>query len=84
MAINNYGAEHLVNVYFFSQMKAIRDIMLKGHKQAFLWLDEWHGKRTFIQRNNVNLHNNFQDYCAKINHFLKVLKLANFKSVNVY
>ncbi|XP_003391701.1 PREDICTED: cytoplasmic phosphatidylinositol transfer protein 1-like, partial [Amphimedon queenslandica] len=23
--------------------RAVRDIILKGHKQAFLWIDEWHG-----------------------------------------
>lgn len=23
--------------------KAIKDVLLRGHKQAFLWIDEWHG-----------------------------------------
>ena len=24
--------------------QAIRDILLRGHKQAFVWMDEWYGK----------------------------------------
>ena len=27
-----------------SSLQAVRDIILKGHKQAFLWIDEWHGQ----------------------------------------
>ena len=29
---------------FFNIFQAIRDILLKGHREAFLWIDEWHGK----------------------------------------
>ena len=24
-------------------LQAIQDIILKGHRQAFVWIDEWHG-----------------------------------------
>ena len=26
-------------------IQAVMDIMIKGHKQAFLWMDEWFGKK---------------------------------------
>ena len=27
-------------------LQAIQDIILKGHQQAFVWMDEWHGEFT--------------------------------------
>ena len=27
-----------------SLLQAIRDILIRGHKQAFVWMDEWFGK----------------------------------------
>ena len=25
-------------------LKAIKDVLIKGHRQAFVWMDEWYGK----------------------------------------
>ena len=31
-----------MHVHF--ELQAIQDIILQGHKQAFVWMDEWYGK----------------------------------------
>ena len=25
-------------------VQAVKDVLLRGHKQAFVWMDEWHGE----------------------------------------
>ena len=29
---------------YFYLVQVVKDILLLGHKQAFTWIDEWHGK----------------------------------------
>ncbi len=37
----------LLHVPVILWLQAIRDILLKGHRQAFVWMDEWIGKHIF-------------------------------------
>ena len=50
-----YTAFHCIlieKVYLYhSLLQAIRDILITGHQQAFVWMDEWFGKySTYISR----------------------------------
>lgn len=36
------SAINIFIIYTFS-IKCIRDVLLLGHRQAFAWIDEWHG-----------------------------------------
>ena len=36
-----WGMQTRVEAYTHS---VVRDILLLGHRQAFTWIDEWHGK----------------------------------------
>ena len=46
---STYILDVLIIVHIL-HFQAIQDIILKGHRQAFVWIDEWHGRFYNVSR----------------------------------